>query len=303
MGRKSAERLILMLLALGLSGCAQVNSTQGGGQTANANSGTITLFLRATKAAGPAALKMAVSGLSMADSSGNPVAVLSSVMEPEVRHMELAPTMLAQAAIPPGNFSNILATVANPELSVVDAQGNVTQLTGTTTPSVKLAVSAVNIAHTLSLTAKGTAGVMLDIDLDQSISKDGSGNYVITPTITATQVDSTQAGESLVDDIGTITSVSSGAAPVLNMKLQSSGSNVTVDTNGETLWSADITQLSNLQAGQSIEITADMEGSGSYLAKFVGSSTEELSTTYEGLLTKATTDSSGNTSITVAVQR
>jgi hypothetical protein len=301
MGRKSAERLILMLLALGLGGCAQVNSPQGGGQTAN--SGTVTLFLRATKAAGPAALKMAVSGLSMTDLGGNPVAVLSSVMQPEVRHMELAPTMLAQAAIPAGNFSNILATVANPELSLVDAQGNVTQLTGTTTPSVKLAISAVNIAHTLSLTAKGAAGVMLDIDLEQSISRDGSGNYVITPMITATQVDSTQPGESLVDDIGTITSVSSGSAPVLNMKLQSSGSNVTVDTNGETLWSADITQLSNLQAGQSIEITADMEGSGSYLAKFVGSSKAELSTTYEGLLTKATTDSSGNTSITVAVQR
>jgi hypothetical protein len=303
MAGKSVERLILILLALGLGGCAQVNSTPNGGQTASANSGTVTLFLRTTKAAGPTALKMAVSGLSMGDSSGNPVAVLGSVMQPEVRHMELAPTMLAQAAIPAGNFSNIVATVANPELSVVDAQGNITHLTGTTTPSVKLAVSAVNIAHPLSLAAKGSAGVMLDIDLEQSISRDGSGNYVISPMITATQVDSAQPGESLVDDIGTITNVSSGAAPVLNMKLQSSGSNVTIDTNGETLWSADITQLSNLQAGQSIEITADMESSGSYLAKFVGSSTAELPTTYEGLLTKAMQDSSGNTSITVAVQR
>ena len=261
------------------------------------------MLLRATKAAGPAALKVAVTGLSVADSSGNPVAVLGSVTEPEMRHMELAPNMLTQATIPPGNFSSILATLANPELTMVDAQGNVTQLNGTTTPSVKMGISAINIANALSLAAKGNAGVMLDIDLEQSVSRDASGNYVITPMITATQTNYSETDESLVDDIGTITTVSSGSTPVLNMKLQSSGSNVTVDTNGDTLWSADITQHSNLQAGQTIEITADMESSGSYLAKFVGSSTAEMPTTYEGLLTKATTDSSGNTSITVAVQR
>lgn len=303
MASKLAERLILIIVALGLGGCAQVNSPQNGNQAANANSGRVSFFLRATKAAGPAALKVAFTGLSVADSSGNPVAVLGSVAEPEMRHMELAPKMLAQAMISPGNFSSILATLANPELTMVDAQGNVTQLNGTTTPSVKMGISALNIANALSLAAKGNAGIMLDIDLEQSVARDASGNYVITPMITATQTNNSETDESLVDDIGTITTVSSGSAPVLNMKLQSSGSNVTVDTNGETLSSADIMQLSNLQAGQSIEITADMESSGSYLAKFVGSSTAEMSTTYEGLLTNATQDSSGNTSFTVAVQR
>jgi hypothetical protein len=298
---KSNKKRILILVALGLGGCAQVNSPQGGGQTAN--SGTVSFFLRTTKAAGPAALKVAVSGLSMADSSGNPVAVLGSILEPEMRHIELAPTMISQAAIPAGNFSTILATLANPELSVVDAQGNVMQLNGTTTPSVKMGISAINIAHALSLAAKGNAGIMLDIDLEQSVARDASGNYVITPMITATQTNYSETDESLVDDIGTITTVSSGSAPVLNMKLQSSGSSVTVDTNGETLWSTDITQLSNLQAGQTIEITADMESSGSYLGRFVGSSTAEMPTTYEGLLTKTTQNSSGNTSFTVAVQR
>jgi hypothetical protein len=182
-------------------------------------------------------------------------------------------------------------------------------LSGATTPSVKLATSAVTISNTFPnvpssffLAANGNAGVMMDFDLERSITRDASGNYVIRPWITATQVSGAQP-ESLVNDVATVTNVSSGSAPVLNMKLHSSGSNVTVGTNGETHWSADITQLSNLQGGQSIEITADMESSGSYLAKFVGSSTAELPTTYEGLLTKATLNSSGDTSITVAVQR
>jgi hypothetical protein len=244
------------------------------------------------------------------ESNGNPVSLLNTIEATEVRHLELAPELLTQAIlVRPGYFQSMVMTLANPEVSVVDAQGNITILTGATTPSVKWATSAVTISNTIAnlpssffLATNGNAGVMIDFDLDRSITMDTSGNYVIRPWITATQV-STAQSESLVDDIGTITNVSSGSAPVLNMKLQSSGSNVTVDTNGETLWSADITQLSNLQAGQSIEITADMEGSGSYLAKFVGSSTAEMPTTYEGLLTKAMLDSSGNTSITVAVQR
>jgi hypothetical protein len=309
MARKSAGKLALILTGLGLAGCTgTVKSTQKLGQPLSANStGTVSMFLRTTKASGPAAFTMVVSGLSVTDSSGNPVSLLNTVEVPEVRHLELAPEMLSQATlVPQGYFQSMIMTLANPELSVVDAQGNITVLTGTTTPSVRLATSAVTIANLpslFSIAAMGNAKVMMDLDLERSISRDASGNYVINPWITATQMSAAQPDESLVDDIGTITNVSSGSSPVLNMKLQSSGSNVTVDTNGDTLWSADITQLSNLQAGQSIEITADMESSGSYLANFVGSSTADLPTTYEGLLTKARQDSSGNTSFTVAVQR
>jgi Domain of unknown function (DUF4382) len=309
MAAKFIGKLALILTGLGLAGCTgTVKSSQKLGQPLSANStGTVSMFLRATKASGTAAFTMVVSGLSAMDSSGNPVSLLNTVEVPEVRHLELAPAMLSQATmVPQGHFQSIFMTLANPEISVVDAQGNVTVLTGSTTPSVKLATSTVAISSLpglFSVTARGNTEVMMDFDLERSISRDGAGNYVITPWITGTQMSTAQPEESLVDDIGTITTVSSGSAPVLNMNLQSSGSNVTVDTNGETLWSADITQLSNLQAGQSVEITADMESSGSYLAKFVGSSTAEMPTTYEGLLTKTTQDSSGNTSFTVVVQR
>ena len=300
---KSAKRLILTLVAVGLAGCTgTVKSTQSADST-----GTVSLFLRTTKASGPAAFTMVVSGLSATDSNGNPISLLNTVERTEVRHLELAPAMLSQArGASPGYFQSMVMTLANPELSLVDAQGNVTVLTDITTPSVKLATSAVtvsNLPSLFSVTARGNAQVMMDFGLERSISRDASGNYVIRPWITATQMTVAQPEESLVDGVATVTSISSGSAPAINMKLQSSGSNVTVDTNGATLWSADITQLSNLQLGQSVEITADMESSGSYLAKFVGSSTAELATTYEGLLTKAMQDSSGNTSITVAVQR
>jgi hypothetical protein len=303
---KSIGKLALLVTGLGLAGCTgTVKSTQNLGQNARLESmGTVATFLKTSSADGPAALKIVVSGLSTTDSSGNVVPLLSSIEQAEIRHLELAPTMLSQSTIiPSGHFSSIVATLANPELSVVDALGNVTRLTGTTAPSVRMAVSSVSIPTAFSLSAKANAGLMLDFDLQRSISRDASGNYLITPVISSAQVSDPQPGQSLVDDVGTVTTVSSGTPPVINVKLQSSGSNVTVDTNGTTLWSADITQLSSLQPGQSIEITADMESSGSYMATFVGSSTTELPTTYEGLLTEATQDSSGNFSFRVAVQR
>jgi hypothetical protein len=306
MAAKSIGKLALILTGLGLAGCTgTVESTQNLGQNARPESmGTVATFLKTSSVDGPAALRIVISGLSTTDSSGNVVPLLSSIEQAEIRHLELAPMMLSQSTtVPPGHFSSIVATLANPELSVVDALGHVTQLTGTTTPFVRMAVSSVSIPTGFSLSAKANAGLMLDFDLQRSISRDASGNYLITPVISSAQVSDPQPGQSLVDDAGTVTTVSSGTPPVINVRLQSSGSNVTVDTNGATLWSADITQLSSLQPGQSIELTADMESSGSYMATFVGSSTGELPTTYEGLLTEATQDSSGNFSFRVAVQR
>jgi hypothetical protein len=303
---RSIGNLALVLTVLGLSGCTgTVQSTQNVGQNAGPESmGTVATFLKTSSADGPATLKIVVSGLSATDLNGNVVPLLSSIQQPEIRHLELAPTMLSHmTTVPPGNFSSIVATLANPELSLVDAQGNVTQLTGTTTPSVRMAISSVSIPTAFSLTARSNAGVMLDFDLQRSISRDARGNYLINPVISSAQVSDPQPGQTLVDDVGTVTTVSSGTPSVINVRLQSIGSDVTVDTNGATLWSADITQFSNLQRGQSIEITADMKSSGSYMATFVGSSATELPTTYEGLLTEATQDSSGSFSFTVAVQR
>jgi hypothetical protein len=305
MAAKSFEKLVLILV-VGLAGCTgTVKSTQSLGQPQGASStGTVATFLRTTQATGPAAFRIVVSGLSVTNSNGNPVPLLSSMEEPEIRHLDLAPTMFSQAtAVPAGSYSSMLATLANPELSIVDAQGNVTQLTATTTPSVRLGISSISIPGTFSLTANGYARVMLDFDLDGSISRDATGNYVIYPALSAAQISDLQAERSLVDSIGTITNASSGTTQALTLKLQSSGSTVALNADGNTAWSSDIGQFSGLRTGETVEINAEIGSSGAYLAKFVGSSTANLSTTYEGLLTQVAQDSSGNYSINVVIQR
>jgi hypothetical protein len=183
---------------------------------------------------------------------------------------------------------------------MVDSQGNVTQLTAMTTPSVTLATSSVTIPDAFSVSANGYVGVTLNFDLQSSISVNSSGNYIVTPVITAAPVNSTEP--SLVDDVGRITTVATGSTPAVNLQLLS-GSSVAVNADGGTIFSSDITEVANLRAGQTVEINADLQSSGSYLAKFLGSSTAELSSTYEGLVTNAAQNGSGGFSFTVAVQR
>jgi hypothetical protein len=157
--------------------------------------------------------------------------------------------------------------------------------------------------RSFSLAGNGYVGVMLDFDLESSISRDANGNYVIYPAITAAQISDPQVEPSLVDSIGTITNASAGTTPGITLKLQSSGNTVALNTDGSTAWSSDISQFSGLSNGETVEINAEMGSSGTYLARFVGSSTANLSTTYEGLLTQVTQDSSGNYSLNVVVQR
>jgi hypothetical protein len=154
----------------------------------------------------------------------------------------------------------------------------------------------------LTVTSKGYVGLNVDLDLAKSISIDRSGNYVINPVISADVVTGFQPEPNLVDTLGTVTGIACAQPECLNLKLQSSGDSVAVRSDGATNWSPDIGQLSSLRVGQLIEVNAQMENSGTYLAKFIGSSTADLPTTYEGLTTLVSQTSSG-ISFNVLVQR
>jgi hypothetical protein len=297
---KIASNVLCTMVLAGLVGCAA--SVNPNFRTSTPESaGTVAAFLTTSTANGAPAFSILVSGISLTDSNGKQVSLMSAPAQRELRHVELAPAMLSQTAgVPAGNFSSIGLTLANPELTLVDSQGNVTQLNGTTTPSVTLATSSVTIPDAISVATNGYVGVTLDFDLQSSISVNSSGNYIVTPVITAAPASPTEP--SLVDDVGTITTISSTSPPAVNLQLLS-GSSVTVNADGGTIFSSDITDVTNLRAGQTVELNADLQSSGSYLAKFLGSSTAELSNSYQGLVTNVAQNGSGNFSFTVAVQR
>ena len=291
-------RLSCLPLAWAIIGCAGAvqQKTQPPGPT-----GTVAAFVTDSPANGVVSISLLVSGASLADSAGANTSIVSSTAQPEFRHLELAPTVMVQAPnIPAGSYSSLALTLASPQISISDSTGKVTQLSGSTIPSVKLANSGLTLPVSLSVAANTLIGMQLDLDVAKSLSVDASGNYVINPVINVNVVSGTQSELDVVDTAGTVSALSSNSFTV---QLLPNAGTATVNTDSSTLWSSDIGQFANLQAGQTIEMNAQMQSSGSYLAKFIGSSTANLPTTYEGLLTEVSQDSSGNFSFNVAVQR
>jgi hypothetical protein len=281
---------------IGCAGAVQQKTPPPPGPT-----GTVAAFVTDAPANGVVSISLLVSGASLADSAGANTSIVSSTAQPEFRHLELAPTVMVQAPnIPTGSYSSLALTLANPQISISDSTGKVTQLSGSTIPSVKLANSGLNLPISLSVTVNSLIGMQLDLDVAKSLSVDASGNFVINPVINVNVVSGTQSELDVIDTAGTVSALSTNSFTV---QLLPNAGTATVNTDSSTLWSSDIGQFANLQAGQTIEMNAEMHSSGSYLAKFIGSSTANLPTTYEGLLTEVSQDSSGNFSFNVAVQR
>jgi len=281
---------------IGCAGAVQQKTPPPPGPT-----GTVAAFVTDSPVSGVVSISLLVSGASLADSAGANTSIVSSTAQPEFRHLELAPTVMVQAPnIPTGSYSSLALTLANPQISISDSTGKVTQLSGSTIPSVKLANSGLNLPVSLSVTVNSLIGMQLDLDVAKSLSVDASGNFVINPVINVNVVSGTQSELDVIDTAGTVSALSTNSFTV---QLLPNAGTATVNTDSSTLWSSDIGQFANLQAGQTIEMNAEMQSSGSYLAKFIGSSTANLPTTYEGLLTEVSQDSSGNFSFNVAVQR
>jgi len=308
MGRQQSNGILqvsLLLIIAGLTGCAgavQKNSTPP--PQPNTPTGSVAVFLTDAPLTGVVSFSLLVSGATITDSSGKNLSIFGSTEQSEFRHLELAPTVLVQAPnVPTGTYSNLGLTLANPEISISDSTGKVTQLSGSTTPSVKLANSGVSLPVSLSINSNSLIGVQLDLNLAKSVSIDSSGNYVINPVVNATVVSGTQSELDVVDTVGTISGKSASSPNSLTLQLKSNAGSIAVDSDASTVWSSDIGQFANLKVGEGIELNAEMQNSGSYLAKFIGSSTANLSSTYEGLLTEVMQDSAGNFSFNVTVQR
>jgi hypothetical protein len=311
--RGLSKWLIFLPLALvgGLSGCG----TAGGGSSAPSpgNSGNVTAFIQdapvspAGGASSPSisdapSFGVDVSGAALSGSGSN-ASLLSSVQSVELRHLDLASTMMSGASVIPGDaYTGLALTLANPRLIVMNSQGQPTRLDGTTSPSVRLAQSGLTIPLSVTVPTNGQVGLEIRFDVQSSISLDSSGNYVISPVVNASVIGSAPSDDQLVGAVGTIKALSSSPQPEITLLLAKTQQTAQVLADSTTRWSAGIGQFSNLQVGQNIFVNAQFQSGGTYLASFVGPAAANLSLSFEGVLTALGQDSSGNTTLSLAVQ-
>jgi uncharacterized protein (DUF1684 family) len=289
--------LALVILG-GISGCAHVTSPPTHGATGP--TGTVSAFLTDAPADGVVAFSIQVTGVSLVGSNGISTSISRGIQEIEMRHLQLAPTLAFQGNVPPGTFTALNMAFANPQITLADAQGNVTILNGTTTPSVHLSNFVINDPINVVLQAAASASLAIDFNLRQSLQQDSRGNYTVTPTVSVNVITDSASNQDIENAEGIV--VSAPSPNSVNLQLRDTGQVVSIVTSTGTLFADDTGQMGSVETGQFVEVDAQMQSDGSFLATRVDSVSSDPPLCFSGIVAGVIPNPSGNPSIEVVVQ-
>jgi hypothetical protein len=260
----------------------------------------VSAFLTDAPADGVVAFSIQVTGVSLLGSNGVSTSISRGVQEIEMRHLQLAPTLAFQGNVPPGTFTALNMSFANPQITLADAQGNITILNGKTTPSVLLSNFVINDSINLALQGAASASLAIDFDLRKSLQHDSRGNYIVTPAVSVNVITDSASDQNIENAEGTVLSAPSVGS--VSLQLRDTGQVVNIVTNTGTLFAEDTGQSTAVVAGQFLGVDAQMQSDGSFLATRVDSVSGNPSLCFSGVVAGIIQDPSGNPSIEVVVQ-
>lgn len=256
-----------------------------------------------------AKFELTVSVITLTGASGTPntANLLAAPAEVEFTHSAASMEPLTVAHIPPGTYSSATLTVSNPEVVAIIG-GAPTKLNAT------LSSTTVNVAFSPNVMI-GTSPMFLNFDLDlaNSVTISGSNATVapkfnVTTTTVAPDENNEDHDDGEIEDVhGSVTSVT---AP--NFTIQTNTTTMTFATDSNTRFHDGITQLSDLKAGDIVEVDGVTKSDGTKLATSVeregdhnGEEVEGLISALDNPLTKITIvhqmDSTGTSSSPVTV--
>lgn len=232
--------------------------------------------------------------------------MVRATQQVELLHLNLAPTLAFHSGnIPSGNYKALNLSFTHPQLTMRDSQGHITQVDGSTTPSVRLANSRVSVP--LAVSVNGPAGLMLDFNVQQSITMDAKGNYIVSPVIVPLMVNESSETSELQDTAGQIVrlsstdnSISEFANLQMDVQLLDSGKTVHVTVNSDVIDHGG--QAVDLQVGQMIELSAQFQKDGTFRATEISPGSSDPSLSYKGVVSAVQPNSSGEFSINVILQ-
>jgi hypothetical protein len=290
----------LLGLGLILSGCGTTGSTGTPPPPPPPPPGAanLSVFIKDAAADNVLAFKIDVTSVAVTDSAGHSTTLSTTPLSFEMRHLELAPTLVLQAGnLPSGTYNAINLTLANP-LLVVNASGTPT----VTTPQLTSTAVAISL-NGFSLPSGGTQGLALDFDLQASISQNASGSYVVTPVIHGTSLPPGSSGMHLVDTVGKISALPTSPANSFDFQVNNSATNTRIVTDANTMFDATIGKFSSLQIGQYVEVEGQLQNDGTFLAKHIELSASNPLLRLGGVVSAVQKDAAGNpTSINLVVQ-
>ncbi len=193
----------------------------------------------------------------------------------EVEKLETEAAFLSTLSIPAGNYTSLMLTFANPELTFMNNTG--AALAG----CANGAVCEIKPSGTLTATVTGNFtvaagtqnGILVDVNLNTLLSSTLGVDFSTAGAVTATETTKANENEGELEDVDDVEGiVKSPANNQFTLQTTDLGTiTVTTDNNTEfeDFESCQAANFSCLVDGQSVEVDLLLMGSGTFLAKKV----------------------------------
>ena len=284
--RKAISCLVpIAVFAIVLGGCGSgMNYTQAPVVT---NAAQVSLTIHDSPPMGVTVLsfEIEVTGATLqpSDSSSKPVSMLSEPQDIELEHLQTESALLASKSVPTGTYTSLLASFANPRMTIQNQTGTTLTLGGQSCPdkqicqfNPKLNQSSMTVQtptqpFPITLAMNSPVVLKMDFNIDSSIQQ---SDLSITPTISLVQLSLPSSnggnqGDEDMEIIGNITSIDS-TGHTFKIQTGLSGPSFTIATDGNTKFnfgsSCNAGDFTCLQTGQTVRVEAKMQTDGSLLA-------------------------------------
>ena len=242
-------------------------------------------------------------------SGGTAITLITSTAPATVDFARLVDftNILSTASVAPGTYSQLQMTLSNPQLIAIN-----TSISPPSPQSIPVTLTATTftlaISPALVVTSSMTSGLLVDLNLRQSVQVNGAGQVTGTVdpefTITAATTSGTTVGEAdalygIVQTPSTTNLPSGFTGSFPEVLGDGTGQTLTTLVNSNTVFEGDgVTKFSDLTANTFVEVDAIVNTSGQVIAQTVDSEEQTSSASQKsaflGKVIAVTRDVSGN---------
>ena len=297
--------VFILLWCISLSTCGG-NGAGNGGNPPPGGNGTVVLFAEDQPSGNALTFRLTVDSIVLTSSAGATVTALASTEKRELewRSRTLAPTVIKVATIPAATYTSVALTVEAPSTMLFDsASGTISET------SIPVQTSTVSLPLNLTVNPGDVAGLRLDLNLRDSVQTDSTGALLFNPHFQAITVSFSTGGiPGYVDGV---------PAVVTNVNLSNNqftvtlpgfvslqpiqGPSLTVQSDSSTRFET-ISSLADLTPGNTLELDAQLQSSGNFLAQVIKRDTVLPGQKIWGMVIARSPASGSATSFTMLVQ-
>ena len=270
--------LTVLMAAVLIGGC-------GGGSSISPPpvNPTVALSFRDMPPAGVSVLSFEITVVSGELLPGH-VPLVNSPINVEIEKLETETAFLNLGSVTPGNYTSIQVTFFNPSLTFLDTTGSRCPINQVCQIKPSLNSSVVNAPFPISVSANSLVGLVVDLDLNNSIQNDLS----VTPTITVAQLPALQ-GTGQLEEIEFVGQVKNVGNNQFTIQAFFSGLTLTVNVDGNTQFedfgACQAGNISCLAMNQIVEVELGLMSGGTLLAKEIELEANAQDQEVEGLIT------------------